>query len=74
MNRGRPESGRCLSAGSSGEIRLCGARRGSNRFAALSDGGRPCCPLEVEAEAEAELVPLREGARPMKPEVEGCTK
>eukprot|EP00969_Alexandrium_andersonii_P362576 15460019-Alexandrium_andersonii.AAC.1 len=64
MDRGRPESGRCLSAGAAGKIRLCGARGGSNRFAALSDGGCPRCPLEVEAEAE--LMSLREGARPMK--------
>eukprot|EP00969_Alexandrium_andersonii_P185699 8205509-Alexandrium_andersonii.AAC.1 len=73
-NTGCPESGRCLSAGSSGTTGFCGARGGSNRFAALTDGGCPCCPLEVEAETEAELMPLREGTRPVKPEFEGCSK
>eukprot|EP00969_Alexandrium_andersonii_P258666 11436907-Alexandrium_andersonii.AAC.1 len=51
---GRPESGRRLLAGSSGITRFRGARWGSNRFAALSEDGCSCCPLEVEAEMEEE--------------------
>eukprot|EP00969_Alexandrium_andersonii_P359495 15453337-Alexandrium_andersonii.AAC.1 len=31
-------------------------------------------PLELETEAEAELMPLRKGTRPMKPEFEGYAK
>ena len=55
-----------------GAAGLCSSYRCSNRFAALSEGGCQCHLLE--ADSEAALLPLQEGAPKMKPEFDGYVK